>query len=277
MINRWTQWSETLGLVENQHKICLVTPQPAAKRATLAEGAREQWFVPSARILGALVLILIAAGHLNVPQLLLRINETMRRVQKAPFLPVTAPLRLQVLAYVALPKVTWGCWFFVNMQPWATLQNAINECMNFWHSPAIPALTALLADHPTQAKMRAILDSISALHRTVANGSGPQWRARPKHHTWQHTVARHLRKLGWQSSGRWKWEHGECGEIDIMNDLQGKEMKPCTESGKIGEGSFLANGCMASNRRELQQFPNLLYEEERIFAVRKAYHQSCVH
>ena len=34
---------------------------------------------------------------------------------------------------------------------------------------------------------------------------------------------------------------------------------------------------LTSHRRELQNFPNLVYEEKRIFAVRKAYQQNCVH
>ena len=62
--------------------------------------------------------------------------------------------------------------------------------MNSCSSPANPALTALLTGHQAQAKMRAIFASVNALYRTVADGMGPVWRARPRRHTWQQTVSR---------------------------------------------------------------------------------------
>ena len=219
MINRWMQWSVDLGLVENDHKICVVARTTSAKATMLAYGAQEKWFVPTTRILG----VDFECGRSPArPTALDRVNETLRRVQKVSFLPVAAPLKLEVLAYVALPKATWGCWFFVNMQQWASLQTAINKCMNFWRSPANPALTALLAGHSTQAKMRSILSCISALYRTIAKGNGPPWSVCPKLHTWQQTLAHHLRNLGRQNSGPWTWTHDECGEID-MTSLQGKD------------------------------------------------------
>ena len=271
MINRWMCWSSDLGLVENHHKICLVAQTAAAKATMLANGAQENWFVPSARILG------VDFEYSRSPGLataIARVNETLCRIKKASFLNVKAKLKLEALAYVALPKATWGCWFFVNLQQWAILQTAINKCMNFWRSPANPALTALLAGHPTQAKMRAILGSISALYRTVAKGHGPQWYLRPKLHTWQQTIAHHLQKLGWMNTGPWTWTHNDCGDIDMSN-MQGKDetMHRIRESWR----RQLFCKWLTSHRRELQNFPNLVYEEKRIFAVRKAYQQNCVH
>ena len=219
MINRWMRWSADLGLVENNRKICVVARTASTKAIMLANGAQEQWFVPSARILGVDFEYSRSPGRATA---IARVNETLCRVKKVSFLHVTAPLKLQDLAYVTLPKATWGCWFFVNLQQWAVLQIAINKCMNFWYSPANPALTAILAGHQTQAKMRSILGSISALYRTVAKGHGPQWYLRPKLHTWQQTIAHHLRKLRWQNSGPWTWTQNECGEIN-MSDLQGKD------------------------------------------------------
>ena len=81
MIQRWTDWSQVLGLVENQHKIAVVA-RPAAREAMLERGAQQQCFVDSARILG------IDFGLSQSPErpiALARVNETLRRVTKTSF------------------------------------------------------------------------------------------------------------------------------------------------------------------------------------------------
>ena len=118
MINRWMRWSADLGLVENNRKICVVARTASTKAIMLANGAQEEWFVPSARILGVDFEYSRSPGRATA---IARVNETLCRVKKVSFLHVTAPLKLQDLAYVTLPKATWGCWFFVNLQQWAVL------------------------------------------------------------------------------------------------------------------------------------------------------------
>ena len=51
MINRWMQWSVDLGLVENDHKMCVVARTTSVKATMLAYGAQEKRFAPTARIL----------------------------------------------------------------------------------------------------------------------------------------------------------------------------------------------------------------------------------
>lgn len=43
LIDRWSRWSLALGLVENQHKICVVVQKPQVKQDMLARGADEAW------------------------------------------------------------------------------------------------------------------------------------------------------------------------------------------------------------------------------------------
>ena len=68
--------------------------------------------------------------------------------------------------------------------------------------------------------------------------------------------------------------YNDCGDIDMSN-MQGKDetMHRFRESWR----RQLFCKWLTSHRRELQNFPNLVYEEKRICAVRKAYRQNCVH
>ena len=79
MINRWMRWSSDLGLVENDHKICVVAQTAAAKETMLANGAQEKWFVPSARILGVDFEYSRSPGRATA---IARVDDTLCRVKK---------------------------------------------------------------------------------------------------------------------------------------------------------------------------------------------------
>ena len=128
MINRWMRWSSDLGLVENDHKICVVAQTAAAKETMLANGAQEKWFVPSARILGVDFEYSRSPGRATA---IARVDDTLCRVKKVSFLQVTAKLRLEDLAYVALPKATWGCWFFHQFAAVGFLANCHQQVHEF--------------------------------------------------------------------------------------------------------------------------------------------------
>ena len=97
----------------------------------LARGADEAcaaWFSQSARMLG------VDFDYSRVPERLTavgRVRDTSSMIQRTTFLPVSAPVKLEVLTTVVLPKASWGCWFFTNLQPWVTMQQAVNKCATF--------------------------------------------------------------------------------------------------------------------------------------------------
>ena len=273
MIRQWDQWSQTLGLVENEDKIRVVVHKPQVQQDMLALGARKEWFEETTRILG---IDFDYRAAPECPTALARVHTCRERIQRIAVLPLGQHVKMECVRSVALPLASWGCWFFLNMKTWHDLQKEVRKCLGLWHSPASRELFSILSGHQLDAAMSAIHSSISTLYRVVSSGSGPQWHRLPRLHTWQQCVNRQLAKCGWNIQESWVWRHPTCGQINMLNgDDMGAAMHRFRESWRRS----LFEKWTRSQRRELSHLhaENFVYNQYRIELVRKTYKKGDAH
>ena len=250
----WKQWSQTLGLIENENKMEIVSKSPALRQRLLAHPQYRTRLVPHTRVLG---LDYTQAPHL-CPTTQHRLDQATHRAERLRRAHLSRRTSGILWRTRVITKASWG-WLF--RRPTTRQQDQINRL----HAQIFPgqrmgsrALRAMLEGNAANFTFMAHYQSWQAFARTITHQSLTS--------PWHHTLNQWLCSLDWSPARPGTWTHPHLPTLNARGPPKCQEHL-LRESWR----RYLHKQYLQSNRRETPTLQRWQYTEQQCQIARTLY------